>query len=522
MYLKKTILCLAVCLMLLAIPALAETYVCNEQGFSIEYDPAYTAQWEDNNGVVIYTKTPDSIPYAIAWRIDTDDVAAYSTEDFFAWLTNDLHESYADRLLSLEEGISVKFDGIQVPGIRCVYELQGHEVEMLCFLHKADDSVRKFTVKYLRDDPEFANRTMEALATLMRSFALTSNTASAPSTNVDNTASISSDAIFNCEQQGFSFAYDPMYTVQWEENCGVVLYAEEVGVKPYVIVERLGKGAMPNFDADAYFRYNIKQAQDSYGDALISIEEGLTLTLGDLQLPGVRLVCENSNVVINGQTQKTEMMVFIHEMADAVCCYTASYDPGEGEQLLAAMAKAIQSFSAREIPATYETFTCEAQGFSIEIDSAYSAEYEDGKRVIIYTEEPGTIPYATVCCLATGDISGYDIDASLAAHAQNMRESYGEQLSVAEEITIEVSGGMVKGMHYIYKNDQGYSIERCIFLQKSADALQQYEVRTSEGMIDDTLAAMIHAAESFSLLRSSTTDVLSAGLSGVLKDTSGE
>ncbi len=186
MELKRIVFALVVCLMMAAIPALAETYTCEQQGFTFEYDPAYTAQWEDGNGVVVYTDEPGYIPYAIAWCASKGDVSDFSVEDFFTRYTGGQRENRGDTLLSIEEGVSVEVNGEQVPGIRYIYDLQGYEVELSVFLHKTGDSIRQFTTKTLRDDRESSKRTMDALLTLMRSFALTDGAAAAPSPAVDS------------------------------------------------------------------------------------------------------------------------------------------------------------------------------------------------------------------------------------------------------------------------------------------------------------------------------------------------
>ncbi len=180
--------------------------------------------------------------------------------------------------------------------------------------------------------------------------------------------------------------------------------------------------------------------RNDYGDRLLSVEEGLTLTLGELSLPGARYVYELEGVELNGQKPKIELMSFIHAADDSVRRYTVKYIQGEGDKPIAAMAQAIRSFATREIPVSYQTFTCEAEGFSIEVDSTYSVAYEQEKGVRIYTEASGSVPYATVWCLATDNLSSYNMDAMLSSHVQDMRATYGEQLRVAEETTITVSG----------------------------------------------------------------------------------
>ncbi len=80
---KKIIFALTVCLMLIAIPALAETYTCEQQGFTFEHDPVYTAQWEDGNGVVVYTDEPGYIPYAIVYRMGKGAMPNFDVEAHF-------------------------------------------------------------------------------------------------------------------------------------------------------------------------------------------------------------------------------------------------------------------------------------------------------------------------------------------------------------------------------------------------------------------------------------------------------
>ncbi len=310
---------------------------------------------------------------------------------------------------------------------------------------------------------------------------------------------------YTCGTQGFSFEYDPAYTVMWEDGVGAMVYTGTPEYIPYAIVSRIGKGSMPNFDVDAYIDRDIKDTQARYGGSLLSAERK-TFAIDGLELPGVHYIYELDGIVINGEKAKVELMTFVHETDDSVRCFSAKYNPGEGDKTIAAMEQAIRSFTANEIPVVYETFNCDAEGFSFEADSSYIVQYNEDNSMRIYTESEGFLPYASVWCLAKEDASGYDIDDMLAGCTDDLKMFYGERLRTIDDVTIEIGGDEVKGMGYIYDNDQGYGIERLVFIQNGGDSLRQFEARAPEGMIDEALMAMIHAAESFKLIGESELD----------------
>ncbi len=161
-------LMLILCLMLTALPGLAEsykTYICAAQDFSFEYDPAHTVEWQDENGAVIYTDSVGYIPYAIVWQCEglIEEPAEYISEEY----TPHIEQKYGDDLVAYIEYGEYNIGGKDLPAGLYTYKLQGSLINLLRICDSTGAQTVLYTAKYIQGEEQ---ATLAALDRAMRSF----------------------------------------------------------------------------------------------------------------------------------------------------------------------------------------------------------------------------------------------------------------------------------------------------------------------------------------------------------------
>ena len=118
-----------------------------EQDFSTKCLDVFETEWDDEDGLYIYTKTAGSIPYVLIWRFQDTTIAI---SDFIKnYLIPEMQESYEERLISVGEAKEYDVGGTQLPGILFKYLVGETTVCSLRVFRATADGFVSFNAKYI-------------------------------------------------------------------------------------------------------------------------------------------------------------------------------------------------------------------------------------------------------------------------------------------------------------------------------------------------------------------------------------
>lgn len=170
--LLSTILALTLLLSVAASCATAETmtaFTCAEQQFSVSVPEGATAQYDDSaKGLMIYTKTPGSIPYIIVSRRPLDKKFS-NPENYLNNVYREyLEEKHGDNFLGMiDEAGTWELDGKKLTGAEYKYKIGEYTVVHLQLIEVRDAGDVEYTVKFVEDDYD---ATITALTAAVRSY----------------------------------------------------------------------------------------------------------------------------------------------------------------------------------------------------------------------------------------------------------------------------------------------------------------------------------------------------------------
>ena len=140
------------------------------QDFSFLYNSAFSAEWSDENGAMIYMEAKGTIPYLLVYRNIGD--GDFDARAHFEALTESMRMEYGSRLKSVGEFQTYTVSGKEMPGVMYAYTVDSHTVELLALTEYTGDSVIQYTCKYLQGQ---GDATLGALAEAAASFQPDSN-----------------------------------------------------------------------------------------------------------------------------------------------------------------------------------------------------------------------------------------------------------------------------------------------------------------------------------------------------------
>ena len=138
---------------------------CPEQGFSTKADPAYSWDYQEGNGITIYTGSAGSIPYVTVYS--SGDLIAEPLEFIREQYTPHMKSRYGKDLVSFTEYDEYKVGGKLLPAGLYTYRLQGYLIDMLRVLDSTGGHTVAFTAKYVQGK---GADTLRALDTAVRCF----------------------------------------------------------------------------------------------------------------------------------------------------------------------------------------------------------------------------------------------------------------------------------------------------------------------------------------------------------------
>ncbi len=144
--------------------------------FCTKYKEDYYYEWDENNGITIYTENSGSIPYVLVWNSSNEKMTAQTLleddcRDFFF--------RYGDDLLYTGDITEYSYGDKKLQGVLLRYKLDAYEIECLRLV---DESPRKgyvlYTAKYISKSPEggesevarMKENTLDALNTAVKYF----------------------------------------------------------------------------------------------------------------------------------------------------------------------------------------------------------------------------------------------------------------------------------------------------------------------------------------------------------------
>jgi len=133
--------------------------------FCTKYSEEDSYKWDEECGIVIYTKTEGSIPYVMVWRSYDDSSTA---EELHSSDTSEFYYEYGNDLLYASEPSTYTIAGKSLSGAEYQYMVGEYKVTMVRLI---DESPRTgyvlYTAKYLDDSKD---ETMEALETAIANY----------------------------------------------------------------------------------------------------------------------------------------------------------------------------------------------------------------------------------------------------------------------------------------------------------------------------------------------------------------
>ena len=141
---------------------------CPELGFTTMADPSFPWEYQDGTGIVIYTKTPGSIPYVIVWQ--SEDLIAEPFEYICEQYTPHVKNQYGDDLVYYQEYEEYSLGGKQLPAGVYNYRLNGTMIDLIRVYDSTGKRTVAFTAKYIQGEAE---PTLSALHDAIRYFKAT-------------------------------------------------------------------------------------------------------------------------------------------------------------------------------------------------------------------------------------------------------------------------------------------------------------------------------------------------------------
>lgn len=136
---------------------------CPEQGFSVMADPSYSWNYQDENGITIYTEIEGSIPYVMVYRCE--DLYMEPYEYIKEQYTPHVEEKYGQDLLNMYEEESLEIGGKQLPAGIYRYELNGHVITLIRIMDSTGPQTVIYTAKF---EEGYGEPTLKALDTVIR------------------------------------------------------------------------------------------------------------------------------------------------------------------------------------------------------------------------------------------------------------------------------------------------------------------------------------------------------------------
>ncbi len=141
--------------------------ISQAQGFSTICREDYETEWDDRDGLYIYTGNPGSIPYVLIYKYE--DVPIDAGQFLEEAIYTDMIESYGDRLTDISPEEDYEFGDRTLPGIMFTYTVGDYTVHSLRLCEQIDDDVINYTAKYLDG---MDGETMDAVTDAINYFSL--------------------------------------------------------------------------------------------------------------------------------------------------------------------------------------------------------------------------------------------------------------------------------------------------------------------------------------------------------------
>ncbi len=126
--------------------------VCEEQDFSTLSCLDFGQQYVEGEGLYVYTKTYDSIPYVL---IQKANYHGTDTEDYFGnYFSPKIENKYGSDLMGEIEYGDFQTGGKELAAVRYIYRLGQYVVHMIHLVDVREDADVYYTVKFLQDQEE--------------------------------------------------------------------------------------------------------------------------------------------------------------------------------------------------------------------------------------------------------------------------------------------------------------------------------------------------------------------------------
>ena len=166
----------------------------------------YETQWEEDDGLYIYTGGGHGIPYVLIYRYR--DMPVNNVTFLDDHIVPHMVESYGDRLINISRTEDYTFGDKTLPGIDFTYMVGDYVIHSLRLCEQAGDDVINYTAKYIDG---MGDVTMNALTDAVNYFHLTDEPASAPS----GSPKVSEKPV--AEEKSFEIVPDETAQVQYEK-----------------------------------------------------------------------------------------------------------------------------------------------------------------------------------------------------------------------------------------------------------------------------------------------------------------
>ena len=136
---------------------------CPELGFTTAVDPAFSALYDEEDGLYVSLSGEGKIPYVLIYR--TGDVIGEPAEYIREQYTPHIQQQYGDDLVSYVEYEYYDVGGKKLPAGLYTYRLQGYLIDMLRIIESTTQGTVIYTAKTINGD---GGDTLAALDDLVR------------------------------------------------------------------------------------------------------------------------------------------------------------------------------------------------------------------------------------------------------------------------------------------------------------------------------------------------------------------
>lgn len=343
---SATLLLLLGSLSLAAFAAAAETetFVCQEEGFTVQIPAGLTAVYTDDSGLQIFTENPGYVPYVLVSRRPLE-MKLNNPENYLNNVYREYMENqYGDNMIGTNPCKTYEVGGKSLFGARYMYKVQDTTLCLFRFVEVREDGDVEYSAKYIDGE---GDETLEALEIVIASYTTGEAAGKAeepPVPEVKPEAPVE-EALEDvaCAEQGYTTRMPAGLSTTWQEGNGLRVWVEEPGYVPNVLIWRRPQklNDPENYVKNVYTDH----MKNTYGDDLIGVSNYEYFETGGKKLLATAYIYRASS----GASINQIHLVEIRDDGDVE--YDARFLNDQREETLKALDIAVRYYQPDNAPA---------------------------------------------------------------------------------------------------------------------------------------------------------------------------